>query len=417
MKTLVFDFKDFLSLFQFNKNISYQDFCQRLSVLNISDTTGTFAVRSGINEFIDRVSKKDDRKQRLDLYKQNLYRMLVLEPEVALKEWFRRYGELPHDLNYYFQIPQGNILTGDTFQGIKNSKYGRVSKNINFEKFYNTRKLYANDSEYTFGLLKAMFEDFKIRNSMASPAFFDHICRLNNDYGQIWLDFMVGANRASIFNPATYRGIIDEIFSGETLFAPVMGWNSYQIGFYSSKFKNFIATDVIPDVVDNGHKLHDCWQAYRDQSIFEIEDKTIDLYCCPSEQLDKRHGFVHRYRNQVDAVLFSPPYYDLEIYDSPDQSLTNFPDYQSWLEGYWNATVEIAAEVLKPGGRFGFVISNYRNKAKQEVAISQDMKAVVDRHLTNMGRYKVQWSAISTGRQAKKMKGGNFEDLWVFEKL
>lgn len=416
MKTLVFDFKDFLSLFKFNKTISYQDFCQQLGVLNISDTTGTFAVRSGIDEFIDRVSKKDDRKQRLDLYKKNLYRMLVTEPEVALKEWFRRYGELPHDLNYYFQIPQGSILTGDTFQGIKNSKYGRVNKNINFEKFYNTRKLYANDSEYTFGLLKAMFEDFKIRNSMASPAFFDHICRLNNDYSQVWLDFMVGANRASIFNPATYRGIIDEIFSGDTLFAPVMGWNSYQVGFYSSKFKNFIATDVIPDVVDNGHELHKCWQAYRNQSIFEIEDKTIDLYCCPSEQLDQRHGFVEKYRDRVDAVLFSPPYYDLEIYDSPDQSLTNFPDYQTWLEGYWNATVEISAAVLKPGGRFAFVISNYRNKAKQEVAISQDMKAIVDRHLTNTGRYKVQWSAISTGRQAKKMKAGNFEDLWVFEK-
>jgi len=417
MKNLIFTFDDFLGLFNFNKTISYDDFCQQLSILNISDLTGTFAVRSDIDTFIDRVSKKDDRKQRLDLYKQKMYKMLVQEPEVALKEWFRRYGELPQDLNYYFQIPEGNILTGDTFQGIKNSKYGRINKNINFEKFYNTKKLYTNDSEFTFGLLKAMFEDFKIRNSMASPAFFDHICKAQEgDYGQIWLDFMIGANRASIFNPATYKGILDSLLPGKTLFAPCMGWNSYQIAFYSSNYTKFISTDVIPEVVDNGSKLHTAWQAYADQSIFDLGAKEIDLYCCPSEELDSRHNFSAKYADQVDSVLFSPPYFDLEIYDSSDQSFTNYPNYTDWLEKYWEATVLTAKRTLKTGGRFAFVISNYRNKAKEEVTISQDMAAVVAKHLTPVGRYKVQWSAISTGRKAKKMKDGNFEDLWLYKK-
>jgi hypothetical protein len=416
MKQTIFNFDDFLKLFNFNKTISYDDFCKKLSILNITDTSGTFAVRSDIDVFIDRVSKKDDRKQRLDLYKQTMYRMLVQEPEVALAEWFRRYGKLPNPLEYYFQIPDGSVLTGDTFQGIKNSKYGRVCKNINFEQFYNTKKLYTNDSEYTFGLLKAMFEDFKIRNSMASPAFFDHVCKSNGDYSQIWLDFMVGANRASIFNPVTYKSIMEDLFTGDTLFAPCMGWNSYQIAFYNTQWKNFISTDVIPEVVNNGHSLHKDWKAYSDESLFILPEKNIDLYCCPSEQLEARHGFVTKYAGKVDAVLFSPPYYDLEIYPSDDQSFTNYPNYQDWLEKYWDATVQVAASVLRPGGRFAFVISNYRNKAKQEVSISQDMKAIVDRHLTNIGRYKVQWSAISTGRQAAKMKGGNFEDLWLFEK-
>lgn len=416
MKTLIFNFADFLSLFKFRKNTSFEDFCRELKVLDISDKTGTFAVRSDIDTFIDRVSKKDNRKERLHEYKQNLYRMLVVEPEVALKEWFRRYGELSHDLNYYFQMPDGSVLTNDTFQGIKHSKYGRVCKNINFEKFYNTKKLYTNDSEYTFGLLKAMFEDFKIRNSLASPAFFDHICKLENDYGQVWLDFMIGANRASIFNPATYKGILNELFRGETLFAPCMGWNSYQIAFYNSNFTNFVSTDVIPEVVDNGHKLHEAWQAYKDQSIILLDDKNIDLYCCPSEKLNQRHNFIDKYRSSVDAVLFSPPYYDLEIYDSDEQSFTNYPNYDDWLTNYWEATVLTAVEVMKPGARLGFIISNYRNKQKQEVSISQDMQAVVAKHLHSVSRYKVQWSAISTGRQAKKMKDGNFEDLWLFEK-
>ena len=416
MKTLTFDLTDFIKLFNLQKNISYDDFCKKLSVLDISDKTGTFAVRSDIDAFIDRVGKNDNRKQRLDTFKQKLYKTFVLEPELALAEWFRRYGALTENVDFYFDIPNSDILDGITFAGRTNSKYGRICKNINFETFYNTKKLYTNDSEYTFGLMKAMFEDFKIRNSLAGPAMFDHICNIDDDYGQFWLDFMIGANRASIFNPATYKGIMEEVFTGETIFAPVMGWNAYQLGFYSTNWKNFIATDVIPSVVDNGTLLQQEYNAYRDRSLFEMQEKNVDLYLCPSEQLANRHGFDSKYRNQVDAVLFSPPYFDLEIYDSDDQSFSNFPNYQDWLKGYWEETVELCAEVLKPGAKFGFVISNYRNKAKQEVQISQDMRDVVQKHLHLDNQYRVQWSAISGSRQAKKTRDGNFEDLWIFTK-
>jgi hypothetical protein len=236
---------------------------------------------------------------------------------------------------------------------------------------------------------------------------------------------MMGANRPSTFNPATYKGILDSLFEGEVLFAPVMGWNAYQTAFYSSKFKKFVATDVIPDVVDNGRLLHTEFLKYQTakagslfNSMFETDaviNKEVDLYLCPSEQLAARHNFNELYRGQVDAVLFSPPYFDLEIYDSEDQSFTNFPNYQDWLKGYWEATVLLCKEVMKPGARFGFVISNYRNADKKVTTISQDMRDVAAKHLTQIAHYKVQWSAMGGSRQAKKTRGGNFEDLWLFE--
>jgi len=413
---MIYTLEQFLSLFNFRHSTTFEEFSQQVSVLNGSDRSGQFVVRSDLDTFINRVSKKDNRKDRLDLYKRKLYKMLVEEPEVALAEWFTKTAGLKESLDFYFDIPEADILMDDTFAGRTNSKYGRVCKNINFNSFFNTKKLYSNDFEYTFGLLKAMFEDFKIRNSLAAPAFFDHVCKIEDNYNQVWVDFMIGCNRASIFNPATYRGIVDELFQGETLFAPCMGWNAYQIGFYSSKFRHLIATDVIPEVVENGRQLHEEWIKYSNRGIWEMDTKTVDLYLCPSEQLDARHEFVKQYADSVDAVLFSPPYYDLEIYPGEEQSLTNFPNYQDWLEGYWNETVKIATQVLRPGGRFAFVISNYRNKDQQEVAISQDMRQVVQRHMPLKQHYKVQWSAIAGSRQAKKTRDGNFEDLWLFEK-
>lgn len=414
-KNLIFTEQDFLNQFNLPK-VTFQQFCDKICVLNVMDRSGSFVVRSDLDTFVNRVSKKDDRKQRLNLYKQNLYKILVTDANATLLVWFKRYGELKESVDFYFDIPESNILTNDIFTGRTNSKYGKICKNINFVNFYNTKKLYTNDSEYTFGLLKVMFEDFKVRNSLVGPAFFDHICKYNGDPSQFWLDFMIGANRASIFNPATYKGILDNVFTGETLFAPVMGWNAYQIAFYNSKFKNLIATDVIPDVVENGNLLHNVFKTYRENSIFESQEKTIDLYLCPSEELDTKHNFVKKYKNAVDAVLLSPPYFDLEIYPSDGQSFNNFPDYQTWLKGYWEETVKLAVKVMKPNAKFGFVISNYINRQKQLVTISEDMRDIVLKHMNLEKHYRVQWSAISGTRQAKKTRNGNFEDLWVFVK-
>ena len=414
-KNLIFTEQDFLNQFNLPK-VTFQQFCDKICVLNVMDRSGSFVVRSDLDTFVNRVSKKDNRKQRLNLYKQNLYKILVTDANATLLVWFKRYGELKESVDFYFDIPESNILTNDIFTGRTNSKYGKICKNINFVNFYNTKKLYTNDSEYTFGLLKVMFEDFKVRNSLVGPAFFDHICKYNGDPSQFWLDFMIGANRASIFNPATYKGILDNVFTGETLFAPVMGWNAYQIAFYNSKFKNLIATDVIPDVVENGNLLHNVFKKYQENSIFESQEKTIDLYLCPSEELDTKHNFVKKYKNAVDAVLLSPPYFDLEIYPSDGQSFNNFPDYQTWLKGYWEETVKLAVKVMKPNAKFGFVISNYINRQKQLVTISEDMRDIVLKHMNLEKHYRVQWSAISGTRQAKKTRNGNFENLWVFVK-
>jgi hypothetical protein len=425
MKQLLFTDQDFLSLFTLPKP-TFAEFCNQIQILDISDKSGTFKVRQDLDSFIARVGKKDNRGTRLPLFKQKLYQLLVTDADQTLKAWFKSQGGLPEPVEFYFNIPNENILANDIFAGRTNAKYGKICKNINFLNYYNTKKWYANDSEYVFGLLKVMVEEFKLRNSLVGPAFFDQICQYTGDSGDFWRAFMMGANRPSTFNPATYKGILDNVFTGETLFAPVMGWNAYQTAFYSSRFKNFIATDVIPDVVDNGHLLHTEYLKYKTteensmfNNIFESEtgpDKTVDLYLCPSEQLDVKHSFGKKYKDQVDAVLFSPPYFDLEIYDSADQSITNFPNYEDWLKGYWEKTVLLCKEVMRPGAKFGFVISNYRNASKEMTTISQDMRDVVSLHLNFVKHYRVQWSAMGGSRQAKKTRNGNFEDLWIFEK-
>lgn len=418
---LIFTSQDFLQLFNLPRP-TFEDFCKNIHILDVTDRSGTFKVRQDLDGFIKRVSKngtKDSRQDRLPLFKEKLYQILVTDIENSLTEWFNSHGNLPEDLEFYFKIPDAKICSNKVFSGRTNSKYGKLSKNINFVNYYNTKKLWTTDSEYTFGLLKIMIEKFKLRNSLVGPAFFDQICQYNGNPKNFWLAFMIGANRPSTFNPATYKGILDELFTGDTLLAPVMGWNSYQIAFYSSKFSKFVSTDVIPDVVANGNLLQTAWEKTNHDNLFidtSQPSKTVELFLCPSEELNVRHDFINKYKDKIDAVLFSPPYYDLEIYDSDDQSFTSYPDYAIWLEKYWAETVKLCAQVMKSGAKFGFVISNYVNKDKVMTTISEDMRDVASRYLGKPDHYRVQWSAISTSRQSHKTRGGNFEDLWVFQK-
>jgi hypothetical protein len=414
-------FEDLLATINI-QDVDYATFRKQLSILDISDTTGTFSVRSDLDTFFNRVANKeeDNRKELTEAYCEKMYQILVTDAKASLRQFYKRYGELTHTVDFYLDLPVGNCYNAkeNTYYGMTHSKYGRLCKNINFDDFYNTKKLYTNDSEYVFGLIKVMYEQFHIRNSLCCPAFFDHIINTEDDYNQFWLDFWMGANKASIFNPYTFKSILDTQFSGKTLFTPCMGWNGYQIGFYNSQFEHLITTDVIPNVVANAHKLHTTYKRWRDTDMFQkhfIDEKTIDAYLCPSEQLESRHKFIETYTHQVDAVLFCPPYFDLELYPGDEQSTNSFPDYKQWLNGYWEETIKLCAKVMKPGAKFGFIISNYRTHEKQDNTISEDMKALVEKHLTYTHHCKVRWSSLGGSRQAHKQRDGNYENLWMFE--
>ena len=71
MKQLLFTEQDFLALFTLPKP-TFADFCNQIQILDISDKTGTFKVRQDLDSFIARVGKKDNRAQRLPLFKQKL---------------------------------------------------------------------------------------------------------------------------------------------------------------------------------------------------------------------------------------------------------------------------------------------------------------------------------------------------------
>lgn len=69
----------------------------------------------------------------------------------------------------------------------------------------------------------------------------------------------------------------------------------------------------------------------------------------------------------IDLAFSSPPYFNMETYtDEPTQSLSKYPDYNDWLDGYVLSTLKNIYLYVRPNGIFAVNIKNltYNKKYK-----------------------------------------------------
>lgn len=68
--------------------------------------------------------------------------------------------------------------------------------------------------------------------------------------------------------------------------------------------------------------------------------------------------------HSVDLVFSSPPFFDVEIYDSDRaQSALRYPKYQDWLRNFLKVIIEEARRILRPGGIFVINIADNRRQS------------------------------------------------------
>ena len=140
--------------------------------------------------------------------------------------------------------------------------------------------------------------------------------------------------------------------------------------------------------------------------------KKIDLYCQPSESLLDHPKFLKKYHNYFDAILFCPPYFNMEIYQEGPQSLKLYPKYQDWLNNYWKKTIQMCHYVLKPGQLMGIVLNNYVSLKKEEYNIIEDTNKITLKSFDLVTVYRL-CNRTSPLRVNKKDRT---ERLFIFKK-
>lgn len=411
--------------FNTQTNISFDEFVIKATVEN----------KKSILEHFKIANEKSIKKHNIDDFRWTekerilklLYDVTITNRKETLREWFADHiliQNLDKFLTFEVESDLSKMVKEDNDYLILNGKHknnlNRFLKNIYPYEIYNTAKIYR---EPTFTILSKWFNELNFLHLLVGPMFLKILSRENktkSDWHDVFAILRGVTDSASLFNPHLAAWIIQNIYKGEKLLTPVMGWSSYLIGFMNTNWKEYVGIDVIPEVIENSKEI---WKFKNNAStnlLFDDDGKQLTLFCVPSEQIDYRCNFINRYEKYFDGIFFSPPYFDLEKYESykglenTNQSIANFDSYDEWLNGYWRPTVELCSKVMSDTGNFGFVISNYKDKQIGLREISNDMHKICLEYFDLEKQYKIQWANFT--KRTKKSDDGNFEDFWFYKK-
>lgn len=166
---------------------------------------------------------------------------------------------------------------------------------------------------------------------------------------------------SGMHNPSFYRPHIAKqiIFSTNkingTLFDPCAGWGGRMLGTVAAHWR-YVGCEPNTTTYNNLLEIVD---------FLGIKD-SVTLYNMPYENLDLNNLC------EVDIILTSPPYFDLERYDNKDsQSYIKYSTYEDWLNNWYLAMIEKNISVLSEDGLSCYNVMNGRCENIVEKTIEQ----------------------------------------------
>jgi hypothetical protein len=248
-------------------------------------------------------------------------------------------------------------------------KYKNIIRNMHYQHILKHTASGIDNVATFLNMLDDLYLNSIIDYKLLTPSAIHYIQK-----GRIGSVFSSYFFRASIMNPYLVYSLNHSVLKGSKIFTPTLGWSSYCYGFLECPMvTEYVGTDVIPDV---------CKKTAEFSKTYYPTKKTT-IYCKPSEDLMKSVVFKTKYKSYFDVVFFSPPYYELELYDSKQQSTEKYKTYEEWLEKYWEATIQLCYYVLAPKGKMCYILSGYGSQnTGDSYDLLKDMNAITKKYFT-----------------------------------
>ena len=165
-----------------------------------------------------------------------------------------------------------------------------------------------------------------------------------------------GLPNSSFYRPHFAKQIIETYApnSEGTLFDPCAGWGGRMLGTVAAGWK-YISCEPNKETYNNLQKLI---------AFLDIDDQ-VEIYNMPVEE--------HKYKDEYNIVLTSPPYFNLEVYTQEiNQSYYRFLEYNTWKERWFIPLIEESIQNLSENG---YSCWNVMNFGKQDL-----VETVMDVH-------------------------------------
>lgn len=203
-------------------------------------------------------------------------------------------------------------------------------------------------------------------------------------------------NDKNLLSKVIHNRFVDYEYQGKiycfngTIQMMFQGCRSTRVAANTSIFKNIIGKLIYDLYVPDGGKIYDYSAGFGNRCIASqsLDKKITYIGTDPNKKLygefckmieffkfneckiynEPSENFV--LDEKFDFVFSSPPFFSREIYslDNDDRQCYNsYPDYNDWLNKYWNATISNCKKMLKKDGRLGLNIIIDREKDMEEV--------------------------------------------------
>jgi 16S rRNA G966 N2-methylase RsmD len=146
--------------------------------------------------------------------------------------------------------------------------------------------------------------------------------------------FNFGLTKSTMYRPQMAKMVVMNL-KGKTVFDPCAGWGGRMLGSIAAGVDNYIAFEPNTQTYEG---------LLRMAKFLNIEDK-VTLYRDSALNMEQ-YGIT-----DVDIVLTSPPYFDLEVYSHEHtQSITGCSTYEMWVNKFLRPLVEKSQNTLKSTG-------------------------------------------------------------------
>lgn len=146
--------------------------------------------------------------------------------------------------------------------------------------------------------------------------------------------FNFGLPKSTMYRPQLAKVVVTK-FGGVNVLDPCAGWGGRMLGSIAAGAESYIAFEPNTETYEN---------LLRMIRFLKIEDK-VTIY------KDSALNMNNYNIKNVDVILTSPPYFDLEVYSHENtQSINGCDTYQMWVDKFLSPLVENSLEKLKPNG-------------------------------------------------------------------
>jgi hypothetical protein len=217
-----------------------------------------------------------------------------------------------------------------------------------------------------------------------------------------------GLGNVTKYRTVTSKAIV-QYFGAKRVFDPCSGWGGRMLGTLAAGSTTYYC-GCEPDPNTCTGLLN----ILSDAAIPESDTNRAEIW---NEPVEKVLPIVQT-EEKYDMILTSPPYFNLELYTSGEQSTLTYPTWDEWVTNWLKPVILGCLQCLKPSGTSCYSVKNFRSNKLYPLAdvtkkIHEDAGWVLVKTVTMTGSARMGSHRITEDGKAQRQSE---EETFCFQK-